>query len=139
MTYHYTIPGAPVSKKNSQRIVTNRITGKPFIIQSQQYEDYEAAASYFLRPKPQKPIDYPVTVRCLYYMPTRRRVDTANLNAAVHDILVKYGVLLDDNRDIIASTDGTRTYYDKQNPRTEITIEPYEGEYEVWAKSKAQK
>lgn len=132
MTYHYTIPTAPVSKKNSQRIVTNRITGKPFIIQSQQYEDYENTASYFLRPKPQKPIDYPVTVRCIYYMQTRRRVDTANLNAAVHDILVKYQILADDNRDIIASTDGTRTYYDKENPRAEIWIEPYAEEYKQW-------
>lgn len=134
MTYYYTIPTAPVSKKNHQRIVTNHKTGRPFIIQSPQYEDYENYASYFLRPKPQKPIDYPVTVRCIYYMPTRRRVDTANLNAALHDILVKYGILADDNRDIIASTDGTRTYYDKENPRAEITIEPYDGEYEQWKK-----
>ena len=134
MTYKYFIPEAPVSKKNSQRIVTNRITGKPFIIQSKQYEDFEAAASYYLQPKPQKPIDYPVTVRCIYYMPTRRKVDTSNLNAAIHDILVKHGVLADDNRDIIASTDGTRTFYDKENPRVEIEITPYEEEYEVWKK-----
>lgn len=129
----YLIPVAPVSKKNSQRIVTNRITGKPFIIQSQQYEDFEATASYFLKPKPEQPIDYPVTVKCLFYMPTRRKVDTSNLVAAVHDILVKFRILADDNRDIIASTDGTRTYYDKTNPRVEIEINPYEGEYETWA------
>ena len=134
MTYHYTIPTAPVSKKNSQRIVTNHKTGRPFIIQSQQYEDYENYASYFLRPKPKKPIDYPVTVRCIYYMPTRRRVDKSNLEAAAHDVLVKYGILADDNRDIIASTDGSRVYYDKENPRAEITIEPYGGEYEQWKK-----
>ena len=134
MTYRYLIPGAPVSKKNSQRIVTNRITGKPFIIQSPQYTEYETTASYFLRPKPPNPIDYPVTVRCLYYMPTRRRVDTANLNAAIHDLLVKYRVLADDNRDIIASTDGTRTFYDKDNPRAEIEITPFEEEYDIWKK-----
>ena len=133
---HYTIPGAPVSKKNHQVIATNRVTGKSFIVQSQNYRDYEAAASYFLRPKPTKPIDFPVTVRAIYYMPTRRRVDTANLNSALHDVLVKYGVLADDNRDIIASTDGTRTYYDKANPRTEVTIERYEEEYEIWKQSK---
>lgn len=134
MTYHYTIPTAPVSKKNSQRIVTNRITGKPFIIQSQQYEDYENTASYFLRPKPQKPIDYPVTVRCIFYMPTRRRVDKSNLEAAIHDILTKYDIIEDDNRDIVASTDGSRVYYDKKNPRVEIEISPLKEEYEVWKK-----
>ena len=132
MVIHYTIPIAPVSKKNSQRIAVNSKTGKAFILPSEKYTDYEAAASYFLRPKPKKPIDFPVTVRAIYYMPTRRRVDTANLNSALHDILVKYGILLDDNRDIIASTDGTRTYLDKENPRTEVYIEEYEEQYETW-------
>ena len=130
----YLIPGAPISKKNHQRIVTNRITGKPFIIQSPQYEVYEQTASYFLRPKPKKPIDYPVTVRCIFYMPTRRKVDKSNLEAAAHDVLVKYGVLADDNRDVIASTDGSRVLYDKDNPRTEIEITPFEGEYDIWKK-----
>ena len=134
MTYRYLIPVAPVSKKNHQRIVTNRVTRKPFIIQSPQYTEYETTASYFLRPKPKEPINYPVTVRCLFFMPTRRRVDKSNLEAAAHDMLVKYRVLADDNRDVIASTDGSRVYYDKDNPRTEIEITPYEGEYEVWAK-----
>ena len=132
MVIHYTIPIAPVSKKNSQRIAVNSKTGKAFILPSEKYTDYEAAASYFLRPKPKKPIDFPVTVRAIYYMPTRRRVDTANLNSALHDILVRYGILADDNRDIIASTDGTRTYWDKANPRTEVYIEEYEEQYETW-------
>ena len=126
------IPLAPVSKKNSQRIAMNNTTGKPFIMQSAAYTEYERSAAYFLRPKPQKPIGTPVTVRCRFYMPTKRRVDTANLVAAIHDILVKYGVLEDDNRNVIASTDGTRTLYDKQKPRTEIEIEPYEEDYDVW-------
>ena len=134
MTYHYTIPTAPVSKKNSQRIATNRKTGKPFILQSQKYNDFEAAASYFLQPKPKKPIDYPVTVRCIFYMPTRRRVDKSNLEAAIHDILAKYDIIEDDNRDIVASTDGSRVYYDKENPRVEIEISPLKEEYEQWTK-----
>lgn len=135
MIYRYIIPTAPVSKKNSQRIVTNHKTGKPFIMQSQKYEDYENYASYFLRPKPPKPIDFPVTVRCIFWMPTHRRVDKSNLEAAAHDILVKHGILADDNRNIIASTDGSRVYYDKEKPRVEITIEKLEEEYEQWKKS----
>lgn len=134
MVYEYVIPCAPATKKNSQQILINRKTGKPFIAQSAKYSEYETAASYFLRPKPEKPIDYPVHVCCRFYMPTRRKVDTSNLVSAVHDILVKFDVLADDNRDIIASIDGTRTYYDKENPRTEIEITPYEGEYEQWKK-----
>lgn len=132
--YEFLIPCAPVTKKNSQRMAVNKKTGKSFILQSKRYVDYEATASYFLHPKPKTPIDYPVEVKATYYMPTRRRVDTKNLDSALHDILVKYGVLADDNRDIIASTDGTRTYYDKDNPRTEVVITRYKGDYEQWKK-----
>lgn len=134
MTYRFLIPGNPVSKKNSQRIVTNRTTGKPFIIQSQKYEEFEASASYFLQPKPKKPIEYPVTVKCTFYMKTHRKVDKSNLEAAIHDILTKYDIIADDNRDIVASTDGSRVYYDKENPRVEIEISPLKEEYEVWRK-----
>lgn len=130
--YKYTINMAPVTKKNSQQIMVNKATGKRFIGQSKQYREYEEAAGYFLRPKPAQPISYPVEVRSLFYMPTRRRVDKANLEAAVHDILVKYGILADDNRNIIASTDGSRVYYDKERPRVEITITPLEEDYEQW-------
>lgn len=134
VTYKYLIPIAPVTKKNSPQIFTNRKTGKPFVAPSKPYKAYEEQAAYYLTPKPPAPIDYPVTVKCVYYMPTKRKVDTANLNAAIHDILVKYGILADDNRDIIASTDGTRTYYSKTNPRAEVEISPYKGEYEQWKK-----
>ena len=128
----YLIPLDPRTKKNSMTIAYNRKTNKPFIKQSEKYDDFEIAASYFLRPKPPKPIDYPVTVRCIFYMKTRRKVDKSNLEAAIHDILVKFGILADDNRDIVASTDGSRVYYDKNNPRVEIEISRLDEEYEVW-------
>lgn len=134
MIYRYLIPEIPRSKKNSQQICINRKTGRRFVRQSDQYNDFETAASYYLQPKPKKPIDYPVTVKCTFWMPTRRKVDKSNLEAAIHDILVKYGVLDDDNRDVLASTDGSRVYYDKTNPRVEIEISPLQEEYEVWTK-----
>ena len=134
MTYHYTIPGPPITKKNHQMIRVNRKTGKPFVGQSKRYVEYESTASYFLQPKPPNPIDYPVTVRCTYYMPTRRRVDMTNLMAATHDILTTYHILADDNRDVVASVDGSRVDYDKNNPCVEITIEPLGEEYEQWKK-----
>ena len=136
MTYRYLIPEIPRSKKNSQQICVNRKTGRRFVRQSEQYNDFETAASYFLHPKPKKPIDYPVTVKCTFWMPTRRKVDKSNLEAAIHDILVKYGILDDDNRDILASTDGSRVYYDKGNPRVEIEICPLKEEYEQWTSGK---
>ena len=132
-TYTYTIPIQPVTKKNSQQIMINSKTGRPFVGQSKQYRQYEEAAGYFLRPKPPAPIREPVNVKCVFYVKTSRRVDKANLEAAAHDILVKYGILSDDNRDIIASTDGSRVYYDKDRPRVEITISPLAEEYEQWS------
>lgn len=134
MIYRYIIPINPKTKKNGEQIALNRKTYRPFVVQSEAYKKYEKEVGGYLIPKPEEPIDYPVTVKCVYYRGSRRVVDKANLDAAIHDILVRYGVLKDDNRDVIASTDGTRVYYDKDNPRVEIEISPLEEEYEQWRK-----
>lgn len=118
----YTIRLAPVSKKNSQQILRNQATSRPFIVPSAKYRKYEQEAGWFLRPRTAKPIDQPVNVKCLFYMPTRRRVDLTNLLEAVDDVLVKYKILEDDNSGIVAGHDGSRVRYSKDNPRTEITI-----------------
>ena len=118
----YTIPLAPITKKNHQQIRVNQRTGKRFVSPSPQYQDYAQRALWLLRPRPDKPISEPVEVRCKFYMPTHRRVDLVNLLEAVDDILVDAGILADDNSTIVASHDGSRVLYDKQQPRTEITI-----------------
>ena len=41
----------------------------------------------------------------------------------IDDVMVKAGLLDDDNFNIIASHDGSRVLYDKSNPRTEVYIE----------------
>ena len=123
MNYHFTIPLPPVSKKNSPRILINRRTGRPFIKPSAAYEKYEAAAMWYLNPKPPTPIDVPCRVMTVYYMPTRRGCDLSNLMEATHDVLVKARILADDNYKIIDNVDGSRVRYDKNNPRTEIIIE----------------
>lgn len=122
-----TIPMPPVTKKNSMRIVRNRKTGKRRIMPSQQYMDYEAEALWHCkRARVQRPIEEPVEVKCLFYMPTRRRVDLTNLLESIDDVLVSAGVLKDDHSGIIVSHDGSRVLYDKQNPRTEVYIADYE-------------
>jgi len=94
--------------------------GRPRIIPSKQYKQYEHDCQYFL-PRIDT-INKPVNVKALYYMPTRRKVDLPNLHGALHDVLVTYGILADDNSNIIVSTDGSRVMYDKNNPRTEVEI-----------------
>lgn len=115
-----TIPLPPVTKKNSQRIVLVR--NRPMILPSQKYKDYERDAMPALLPY-RKGYTGPVNLRCLYYMPTRRRVDLCNLLEATCDLLVHHGVLADDNSAVVASHDGSRVLYDKEHPRTEIYIE----------------
>lgn len=123
------IPLNPITKKNSQRIVM--VYGRPIVIASAQYKKYEKDCEKYIK-TPSTPIDYPVTVKCTYYMKARRKVDLSNLIEATDDILTKYKVLKDDNRNIIASHDGSRVYYDKENPRTIIEITKYEEDYEQW-------
>ena len=121
------IPLPPVTKKNSQRIMHSSKTGKPFIMPSQQYLDYEAEAVWHCkRARVLRPIEEPVEVKCLFYMPTRRRVDLTNLLESIDDVLVKSGVLKDDHSGIIVSHDGSRVRYDKDNPRTIIFIRKLE-------------
>lgn len=124
---HFTIPLPPVTKKNSQRIMHSSKTGKSFIMPSQKYIDYEAKAVWYCKKAGvHEPIDYPVEVKCLFYMPTRRRVDLTNLLESIDDVLVRAGVLKDDHSGIIVSHDGSRVLYDKQNPRTEVYIADHE-------------
>lgn len=115
-----TIPLPPVTKKNSQRIVMVR--NRPMILPSQKYKDYERDAMPALLPY-RKGYTGPVNLRCLYYMPTRRRVDLCNLLEATCDLLVHHGVLADDNSAVVVSHDGSRVLYDREHPRTEIFLE----------------
>lgn len=114
----FTIPLPPRTKKNSQQIVMCK--GRPIIIPSKLYKDYEKECGYFL-PKIDT-INKRVNVKAHYYMPTRRRVDLCNLHEALCDILVHYKLVEDDNANIIAAMDGSRVFHDKEHPRTEVTI-----------------
>ena len=120
---NFTVKLPPITKKNSQQIVTNRETGKLFIIPSKQYKNYEQNALWFI-PK-NIYISKPVNIKCLFYMPTKRKCDLTNLLESIDDIMVKAGLLEDDNYLIIQSHDGSRVYVDKENPRTEIIIKEY--------------
>ena len=112
--------GTPHTKKNSQRILAGRYGGR-YIAPSKKYTEYEQACLYQIR-RPRRAIDQPVNIRCLYYMPDRRRVDLLNLLEATDDILVKAGVLGDDCSTIVAAHDGSRVLLDRKNPRVEIEI-----------------
>lgn len=128
MEIRVTIPFAPMTKKNHQQIIPRKMPGgkiRPMVIPSKQYLAYEKKCLEHLAGVTRKqtaPIDYPVNVKAIYYMQTHRIVDRTNLDQALHDILVRASILKDDNSRIIAGTDGSRVRYDKEYPRTEVTI-----------------
>lgn len=121
--YEATIPLNPKTKKNRQKIIKNRRTGSLMVVQSDDYVQYEKDAGRFLK-RPAKPISEPVNVKCVFYRDSERRCDLTNLLEAIDDILVKYGILADDNFKVIRTHDGSTVLIDRDNPRTEITIEP---------------
>ena len=118
----FTIPLPPRTKKNSMQILTNPRTKRSFIAPSSAYKAYRAAALMTIPEHVRLGIDYPVNIRAIYFMETRRKVDRPNLEEALLDILVDAGVLADDNAKIAAMSDGSKVMYDKDHPRTEITI-----------------
>lgn len=133
-TIKITIPLDPRTKKNHQMIAGSgrKCPGcgralRLYIKQGKSYDAYSASAKWFLKGKVKEPIGEPCNVQYLFYMKTRRIVDLNGLIQAADDILVEMGILEDDNCRIVQGHDGTRVRYDKENPRTEISITPMEG------------
>lgn len=114
------------SKKNSQEIHINCRTGKPFVSQGKLYKQFEQECSYYLM-KYKKNISTPVNLKCTFFVKDKRKRDIVNLINAIQDILVKYGVIADDNYNIVQSVDGSRIIYEKGREETIIEINESEG------------
>ena len=119
----------PHTKKNSSQLVW--AGGRPRIIPSKKYKQFEEECLYQIPATCKQCIDYPVNVKAIFYMKTKRRVDLTNLLEALDDMLVKAEVLQDDNRDIVASHNGSLVLYDKDKPHIEIEIEEKQN-YKKW-------
>ncbi len=128
-SYQGIILGNPYTKKNSPMIIKKKVSNgdkvstRPGLIPSSNFLKYQKECALFLKPLK---IDYPINIEAHFYMATRRKVDLTNLNEALHDIMVHYETIIDDNAKIVVSTDGSRVHYDKENPRTEYIITPAE-------------
>lgn len=113
-----TIKGDPRTKKNSAQIVGN---GRR-IIPSKAFREYARFADLQIPARCRRDIAFPVNVACVYYMKTKRRVDLVNLLEGTCDILTAAHVIEDDHSGIVASHDGSRVAYSKDDPRVEIEI-----------------
>lgn len=140
-----TIPLVPVTKKNHSQIITfgkrcptcKRGTCSK-LIPSKQYQKYKDEIRGYLVKLHNETgtISTPINLKCLFYTPTKRQSDLVGHLQSIQDLLVAYKVLADDCRDIVASTDGSMVLYDKENPRTEITITT-RSDYEQWKKGES--
>ncbi len=117
-----TIPVNPRSKKNSQEIVFNKKTGHRMVIQNKRYTEFEKECKKYIPVLRELPINYPINLQCEFYVCDARKRDIANYLEAIQDILVKYGILEDDNYNIVSSLNGCSMQIDRNNPRIEIVI-----------------
>lgn len=130
----YKIPGRPVTKKNSMRMVKNPKTGKMFPLPSKQYKEYEREAGEHLKPRPVEPIDIPINVTVLYFLSRNKDgsipksvPDLTNLLEATDDLLVHYGIIKDDNALIVAGHDGSMVSFISGEPYSRVIIRPVDG------------
>ncbi|MEA2037962.1 MAG: RusA family crossover junction endodeoxyribonuclease [Nanoarchaeota archaeon] len=134
----FIIPGDPKPKKNNPIPIIYRDKKNPWkqffkhmekgyrilIIPSAIFTKYQKQALIHI-PYYKKPFER-INLRVLYYRETKRKIDLVNLLEATCDILVKDGIIVDDDSKCVVSTDGSRVFYDKHNPRAEIYIESAE-------------
>lgn len=114
-----TLKGRPATKKNSGRIISKN--GKPIIIPSEAYKNYEDACLWQLAGK-KLHISGIIVVECKYYLPNKRSwPDLIGLLQATSDILTKAKVI-DDDKWICSYGDSCIAGIDKENPRVEIRI-----------------
>ena len=129
----FLIDGQAMSKKRNWTPLCGR--GHPRIVLSAKYRAWEKGVVdqlWVQRVKylasmvgPWVPIVDPVWVKFLFFIKGHRKIDLSNLYQGAEDALVKAGIL--ENDDLIDSHDGSRRYYDADNPHIEITITPFYG------------
>lgn len=102
-----TIFGQTPSKKSSQLILHMKKGMK--IIPNPLYLRWQSRAIFQLKEQKQKlglkMIIEPVSVKCLIYRNTKRKVDLSNLIQSVHDVLQKAEIIKDDF--LIENLDGS--------------------------------
>jgi Holliday junction resolvase RusA-like endonuclease len=93
--------GAPRSKKNSKRIVTNRFSSKPLLLPSTAYIGWHenAMADLFewkYKNHWTKPIQKEVRVNWTFFLKGKYKQDTSNAMQGIEDVLQEAGIIEDD-------------------------------------------
>ena len=132
MQIEITLPGRPITKKNSQVVVKARTReGKIYHrpIPSQAYQAYEEECLWRLKTyRGPRFKETPCNLQAIYWMPDRRSwPDLLGLLQSTADILEEAKII--DNDKHFVSFDGSRIAgVDKHNPRVSITITEVEND-----------
>lgn len=81
------MPVVPRTKKNSSTIIMCK--GRPILIPSKQYREFEKECLKVIPSKYRLHIDYPVNIKAVFYRDSKIKVDLTNLLEALDDMLVK--------------------------------------------------
>ncbi len=114
----FTIYGPVPSKKNSR---INTRSGRSF--PSKNYSAWEKdALAQVIEQKIPPVTEYPTTITAKFFFETLRKCDLSNKFESLADMLVKAGVLEDDNYTCIDQIVLEYGGHDKNNPRIEVII-----------------
>lgn len=127
------------SKKNQKQIITNKYTGKKYIIDSKQYVSWQKYMTPIFREffdsAYRAGVNLPISrckVKVLFYFPDSKDRDLTNKFETIADELTAHGILLDDTFKVMkpVHVDG---WVCRNRPRTEVyltIITPECSEYE---------
>lgn len=127
----FTIEGETPAKKNSKIR-----TRAGYMIPSKKYQEWhtQASAQLFYQKKPPLAINYPVIISLSFFHGDKRRRDSDNGTSSILDFLVDFGILADDNWEIVRVLN-VYNYYDKGHARCEIDIHELETTIETKGKN----
>lgn len=106
------------SKKNSKRIIVNRVTLKPILLPSEEYVEWENRFVLDI-----KSLGYKIgrwkSAVFTFYAPNRARWDLSNKQESINDALVKAGYIHDDD---VSHVPDTRTVFGGISPEKEWRV-----------------
>lgn len=120
-------PNPVPPKKNSKQIFTNRSTGKPFITASKRYKEWESTELQNLE-KHNLQIISPCRMTLTFFPPNRRAYDMGNKRESIQDLLVKAGILEEDNFKILQQSTDSVKPVNKDKPGVHVLLETLNSE-----------
>ncbi len=122
-----TIWGQTPPKKSGMKIIVNKKTGRPMIIQKETYTTWAKDAvtqikNHLMDTHGTLPYwTSPVRVKAVIYRHTKRKADLINVLQSICDVLEEAGVILNDFQ--VKDLDGSRLYLGTPKDRARAEVE----------------